>query len=32
MRKTKFILSMLFVFGCVGVAQGNWTLDAGDKE
>ena len=32
MRKTKFILSMLFVFGCVGVAQGNWALDAGDKE
>ena len=23
---------MLFVFGCVGVAQGNWALDAGDKE
>ena len=32
MRKTKFILSMLFVFGCVGVAQGNWALNAGDKE
>ena len=32
MNKIKFILSILFVFGCVGVAQGNWALDAGDKE
>ena len=32
MNKIKFILSIFFVFGCVGVAQGNWTLDAGDQE
>lgn len=32
MNKIKLFVTLLLVFGIVGVAEGNWTQDATEKE